>query len=514
MTNITPDLRQRIWAALDKLVREHRSFPDANWVLPAAELDRLSLVANRLRPQNPEEAHRWLFDEHMPRLDSDARDYEARDREVNEQRRRAVDEIARAGGPEAVLKFAHAVKQPGLVARAAADAGLELDDLALSLLDSSDEVSAFFATAYGFAKTARLGPTWTHAQIARVDGRPLAKARLLRGADDLREAWSTAKSLGPDVEREYWKEFRIEGHGAEFTFVHEAASSLMRFGRTFAAIDLMSMYASRADRPFDPELVAEALETLITTPPESSPEQGRVSAYEIGELLDYLREAKFDDTRLAMLEWRLLPTREFNAQSPALDRLLARDPSLFVELVSLLYKPHGDDSSRTVDQNAVRNAYRLLNEWSVTPGTNEERTVDEKALEAWVTEARQRLNEAKRREVGDMHIGKVLARAPEDPDGTWPTHPVRTLIERLASTDIESGMGSQILNDRGVTTRGLLDGGAQERTLAERWRDRAQRIRDGWPRTAAVLDSVATSYEHQAREHDAESERTRQGLRR
>lgn len=511
MTKVTTDLRQRIWAALDKFVREHRSFPDANWVLPAAELDRLSLVADRLRPQDPEEAHRWLFDEQMPRLDSDARNYEARDREVNERRRRAVEEIASVRGPVAVLEFAHMAKQPGLVARAAADADLELDDLALSLLDSEDEISAFFATTYGFAKTARLGPAWTDAQIAKAPGRPLAQSRLLRGLEDLSGAWKVAESLGSAVELAYWKEFRIEGHGADFTLVDEAARSLMRFGRPFAAIDLMAMYASRADRPFDPALVAEALESLLTTNTET-PEKVRVTAYEIGELLNYLREAKFDDTRLAQLEWRLLPAREFNAESPALDRLLARDPAFFVELVSLLYKPSGDDSPREVDPTVARNAYRLLNDWSLTPGTTVERTVEEKALEVWVTEARQRLLEAKRREVGDIHIGKVLARAPEDPDGTWPTRAVRTLIERVASTDIESGLGTQILNERGVTTRGLLDGGAQERALAEKWRDRAQRIRDGWPRTSAVLDSVATSYEHQAREHDAESERIRQGL--
>jgi hypothetical protein len=511
MSNVTGELRQLIWAALDKLVREHRSFPDARWVLPTDELDRLSGIANRLRPQDPQEAHRWLFDEQRPRMDMDVGDFEARDREVNELRRRAVDEIARAAGTEGVLQFARKVKFPGLVARAAADADLELDDAALASLDSSDETVAWFATTYGFAKTARLGPAWTDAAIAAAAGRPLAQARLLQGLDDLSGAFSTAKALGPEVEHEYWKEFRIEGRGADFTLAQEAAHSLMRVGRTFAAVDLMSMYARRSDRPFDPALVAEALEALSSSKTES-PEQGRVSAYEIGELLDYLREAKFDDTRLAQLEWRLLPAREFNAQSPALDRLLARDPAFFVELISLLYKPRGDDAPRAVDQNVARNAYRLLNEWSVTPGTTDERTVDEQALGAWVTEARQRLGEAKRREVGDTHIGKVLARAPEDPDGTWPTRPVRTLIERVASTDIESGMGTQIITDRGVTTRGLLDGGAQERTLAEKWRDRAHRIRDGWPRTAAVLDSVATSYEHQARENDAESERIRQGL--
>ncbi len=56
--------------------------------------------------------------------------------------------------------------------------------------------------------------------------------------------------------------------------------------------------------------------------------------------------------------------------------------------------------------------------------------------------------------------------------------------------------------------------GAQERELVKKYNDLAARIRDGWPRTAAVLASLAKSYEREAQRHDEEVERLRQGMER
>ena len=101
-----------------------------------------------------------------------------------------------------------------------------------------------------------------------------------------------------------------------------------------------------------------------------------------------------------------------------------------------------------------------------------------------------------------------------DEDGTWPTTPVRNLIERIASPELEEGFRIEIYNSRGTTSRGLLAGGAQERELVTRYEDLAARIRDGWPRTAAILSELARGYEREARRHDEETERFRQGMER
>lgn len=503
-------LRTRIWKELDELVRTHRSFPDADWTLPTPVLDRLAALAEKFLPDDVEAAHAWLFAQQLPHVGGDAFDYATRDAELAAMRQAAVRAISDKGGTEALLRFATSVEQTGFVGRAAAEAGLELDDTALTLLDADDSRLSFFAMTYFFSKTARLGQGWTHSQIDRAHGRALAQARLLQGLDDLEDAWHTAEQLGPEVEAAYWKEFAYFGRGHDFRFVDRVARALLRFGRPLAGLDFMALFARRADRPLDPALVAQALEVLPDLPTDH-PEPQRISAYEIDELLDYLRVARFDETRLAIIEWRLLPAREFNAQSPVLERQLARDPALFVEVLSLIYKPRDTEAKSEVPEHLARNAYRLISEWSVVPGATEH-GVDETFLATWVADARHLSDAAKRREVADVHIGRVLARAGGDPDGTWPAKAVRSVIERVASADIEDGLYTQIINDRGPTSRGLLDGGRQEHDLANRWHQRAAAILDEWPRTAAVLRRVAQSYERDGRDLDAESERVRQGL--
>ena len=106
----------------------------------------------------------------------------------------------------------------------------------------------------------------------------------------------------------------------------------------------------------------------------------------------------------------------------------------------------------------------------------------------------------------------VLAYARGDEDGTWPTRPVRDLIERVASSELEDGFETEIYNKRGTTSRGLTEGGAQERVLVVRYDEQPSLIRDQWPHTAAVLASLAKGYEREARMHDEEAERYREGL--
>lgn len=70
-------------------------------------------------------------------------------------------------------------------------------------------------------------------------------------------------------------------------------------------------------------------------------------------------------------------------------------------------------------------------------------------------------------------------------------------LEVLANIhySLEDGLRSGILNRRGVTSRGLEEGGAQERSLVAKCRTDADALADQWPRTAAILRSASESYE-------------------
>jgi hypothetical protein len=91
---------------------------------------------------------------------------------------------------------------------------------------------------------------------------------------------------------------------------------------------------------------------------------------------------------------------------------------------------------------------------------------------------------------------------------------VRDTLEELQSEEIEDGFYVEVLNRRGVTSRGLEDGGAQELELVERYKGDAQRLADRWPRTAAILRKLVKSYENEARRNEESAERFRRGLER
>jgi len=112
---------------------------------------------------------------------------------------------------------------------------------------------------------------------------------------------------------------------------------------------------------------------------------------------------------------------------------------------------------------------------------------------------------------GDGQIGRILAYAPPDPDGMFPPEAVRVLLEDVRSGRLDTGLELGILNKRGVTSRGLLDGGAQEWELAKRHR-RPAGAAAPWPRTKKILNRIADSYESDALREDEKAERRRRGI--
>jgi hypothetical protein len=82
------------------------------------------------------------------------------------------------------------------------------------------------------------------------------------------------------------------------------------------------------------------------------------------------------------------------------------------------------------------------------------------------------------------------------------------MMEEIASPEIESGLRTQLFNNRGVTSRMPADGGEQERMLAEKYREDADKINDTAPRTASVLRNLADGYKNDAGRQDDRADLT------
>jgi len=508
---LAPELRARMWEDLSDLIRRHRDHPAAPWAMQADVTNQLEEIAERLRPTDTVTANRWLFDDHLPNLGTGNREIAAWTAEVQRVRTDAVKQILAAEGIDGVLKLAETSKVPWFVGDALARAGADVhDDAVLALMGTENPSLGLFTRGYAMVRAA--DPGWVDAALTLVSS-PLTKARVLQFSTDTKAGWERAAELGEDVDRHYWAEFLTEGRGPQFAVAGEAARKLMEHGRPAAAVDLLNLYGMRDDAEVPTDLIMDVLEAFVAD--NGADHSARASTYEIENLLTRVRSADdVDQDRLAVLEWRLLPALHFERGSPVLQLKLARDPEFFVMILSLCYKPANGEMEREVPPEVATNAYRLLHDWTVVPGSAEQRgDIDEAALNEWVAKARALATQADRSRIADHTLGYVFAHASEDPDGKWPPKAVRDAIEAIGSSSLDSGFRTGIFNKRGVVTRGPEEDGAQEYALAQKFDDWANLISDGWPRTAAVLRDLAAWYREDGRREDEEADRRRRGLR-
>ena len=204
-----------------------------------------------------------------------------------------------------------------------------------------------------------------------------------------------------------------------------------------------------------------------------------------------------------------MPALSWHQRSPdALHQLLAEDPEFFVEVLSLVYRAEGTDPEE-LDRDAearASSAYSALSSWRVVPGQDGDGRIDGARLQGWLENAERRLRQAERAAIGHQVIGQMLSGCPHDPDGTWPCKPVREAIEKVASKDLERGLGAGVMNSRGVVTKDPSTGGASERALAEQYEGYAAAIRASHPRTAGALRRIGQWYRRDGSREDFQSE--------
>jgi hypothetical protein len=236
-----------------------------------------------------------------------------------------------------------------------------------------------------------------------------------------------------------------------------------------------------------------------------------MTGYELEQAFKALDErADVSDDEIANREYALLPLLEHQERPLKLHGLMARNPDFFHQIVRDVYRGDHEEPSDGDDlaQARWRQAYSLLSNFSVVPGFDSD-VPEEARLSSWVSRVRELGQQTSRAEVTESTIGRVLAHAPtDDLDGGWPHRFVRNEIERSNCETLERGMQIERFNMRGVTTRGMFDGGAQERDLARDNRENAAKAA-AWPRTAAMLRAIADNWDGNAEREDIEARKRR-----
>jgi hypothetical protein len=499
VANIPEAQRKQIWNALTKFARKHRRFPDAPWSLPAEQVDLVEVAAQALAPSRPFELHQYLFNENESDLFEERGNYESQRKVLEVKRVKAVADVLTESDASGVVRFAEAVAHPGKVGFAlGAMNDISLDEFLLpALLADAAGKRRQLAAGYICHRFEMMGWAWCDQLLSR-NWALLEKARLLSELPFDEPTWSRATdALGID-EHLYWSEVKVTPYQTKGD-IGIAVSKLLEVNRPNAAVECLAA-AQHNNSPLSTTQVIQALLAGVS----SSELADHVDHHNVTELIKFLQaDPDVSEDDLSLVEWAYLqllgPHDE--VQPISLERRLATRPDFFTDIIKALYRSRDQDNEDEEPTELVkaiaRNAWSLLNDWSMPPGIQADGSFSAEALEDWLAEARRLCTESGRLEVAMIHVGKVLIHVPADSAGLWINSSVAEILNNREAEELRDGFCTALFNSRGIHS--VDPTGAPERALAHEYRERADAVENaGFQRFAARLRELADGYDQDA----------------
>jgi transcriptional regulator with XRE-family HTH domain len=513
--------REKFREKLRFQIHRNREFSHAGWSIPEPELASLERAYFALEPSDPYWKVSWLFrDYSVPMLNPPGTDFREAERLSFEARKEALIQLH--GGRDwtvtrKLVEIDPEVK-PRLVGAALAEAAEDgwTWQVWTDLLASGDEIGREIAAAAIESLGQKGSVDLTERLIARAEVEhwpDQSVATVMRSLPKDKGLYDWVERSSPNVQGLFWRHVWHHGLDLESRGLPWIITNLIAHERPYSAAELLHRHL----KDVDSRIIVAVLESILKTQ-DSSAAEGNESVmvqYYVEHMFEQLdHEKNLPSDQLATLEWQFLNLLDNSKRPPRmLLSQLSTSPEFFVELLSLMYRAEGeepveieDDDDRARVKNLAHHAYTLFHMWKLLPGQTGER-INAEELNRWVDSARTLSSAAGRGDIADVKIGELFAFSPDDPDGTWPHSAVRSVVERIASDRLESGIHVGVHNKRGVTTRGIFDGGDLEREEVAYFRGMAKRVRLTSPRTAALLEKIARSYEHEARHFDDEAAR-------
>ena len=503
------DLRERIRTlAFTRRGRRHG--------LKDATKDRAHMAYEKLQPRDPVDRHAWLFAQHWVEPSSDEIededfDYTRREEKIRTLRTRAMKEIWMECGFKGLKAL---LSRSGAPATIGGSLGPNIttvnertDFLRQCLAITGDLGGKIEGCIQGFLMSVGDGALGTLLSAVCKDIGTDRIVRLFRCAPFKQDTWRLLDQHGQEIQDRYWQKVVPQwNHHSEEELI-EIIDRLLEVQRPRAAF-----HAVHLDWP---QVETSRLKRLLiaVATVDAEPEGWyRPEAYDLSEALDSLNgRTGVSPDEMAQLEFMFITALDRSEHGiPNIERQIAKTPALFVQVLALAFKRNDDrqdppewriENPERRDDLAIA-AYSLFDQIECIPSTESEGKVNAEKLLDWIAEARRLCAEHGRGEVGDQKIGGLLSKAPAEEDGGWPCLPVCEAMERITSQQIGDGFEIGVLNGRGVHSRGMNEGGAQERELAAKYRNWAQQRAFDYPYVSSVLERIAADYDQEAKRED------------
>lgn len=518
-TGLNDDDLKLIWETLRRFINKHRGFPDAAWSLSPDKLDRLEIVKKHFESFEPTDQAIWLFNDYFPDIPFPKLDMDKAQEELARLRKQAINDVWQKGQIALLRELIGVVSHPGLIAPILIDLlpdEVSLMDLVRDLVVGSD-AERFFSRCLSGSAYMKFGDVWTKLLLTETCNLQLPPdeiANLFMNYPDSKEMFATIEELGETVKKAYWQKRNGWVSRDDNEILSYAIDEFLNNGRALDAIHV----ASGKWKVKEPNIYFSILDKALVELNEGKKgDTTGTVGYWIEELFGWLQQQDgVDKSELARREYAYLPllTGAFDKKDLALHSFLAEDPKFYVQVICDIYKPasgYPEDYEPSEEASArAKLGWQLLNSWKRPPGVGSDRTVKGENLRSWVEDARKLSAEYDRLEISDQEIGKVLYYFPDDPDdGLWPHKELRDLLENVQNENIETGIALEQSNSRGVYSKAMFEGGVEERSFAQTWRERAECLGLRWPRTRALFERIAESWDAHAKWEDERAEKDR-----
>ena len=470
----------------------------------------------RLASPDPVRRHAWLFAgpwlaHSRSELDDDL-DAGGRETRIDELRAEAMREIWSVQGLEGALALltdgdGRTVGEYAARCATEPDAAVETLRACLSTAaESSLELDVFLD---GFIRCIDEGIRATVLSAVAGTATVDQMVRVFKCAPFGNGTWRLLDQQAARVQDRYWREVSpTVGPFAE-TETATLIDRLLKAGRPGEVFSAVRFEWDRVET----SRLKRLLSAIVKVDPDQALKFG-IESWSLSRALDSLDgRPSVTKGEMAELEFSFIRALDRSKRGvPHIERMVTESPAAFVQAVALLSGREDDgqdprewqvDDAERRDELAMA-AYRLLENVKRVPGTDSQGRVDLDVLSRWTADARRLFRQHGRVAIGDERIGRLLSRSPFDADGSWPCRPVCEVLQTAARSDMVRGFENGVYVARGVVSRSLDEGGAQERELSRKYRSWVERWASEFPDVASILERIASGYDREAEREDAD----------
>ncbi|HIQ90428.1 MAG TPA: putative DNA binding domain-containing protein [Candidatus Coprosoma intestinipullorum] len=432
--------KYKLWDNLEITVSWIKKHSQINAEAKKEMLEKINEVINCLKPQNNLYVISRLFKNDEWKLFDEYDNYDEAEKKLSKLQFDCILNIYKENGIKKIIELAKIVEDTFLLGIITSKIKISYEDeknIVVSNLDKRKKLIEY-AKGYVYNKYNLQKNKYDSEMINNLSNKSKLNFLLMLPYTILTFK-NVERFLGKDYKK-YWKQvdIRIINEEEALNYSIIKLMEVKRYERVLWMYRL-SLQSNKQIK-CDNNIILTCLEKI----------KSNFNKYDICEAIKDLQENNANEERLFNIEWKFLPLLNDKKYRPiTIEKVISTNANKYSEILELAFKEKSKiNTESNINPDVATNAYRLLHQWKLVPGTNDDGYINSVKLKEWYEEMQNICNKKDRLEVGLLYFGKVLFYSPEDKSHFWID---KTVAEILNNNEtIRRGYTNEAFNSIGI----------------------------------------------------------------